>query len=331
MDESKLKWGIVGTGSIAHQFVQDLLLLEDHEFAGVASRALSRAQDFGQTYGDPLCFGSYEEMFAHEGIDIVYIATPHHDHVRSSVGAMEAGKHVLCEKPVAVNSAELQQMIQASQRHQVFFMEALWTRFNPTILAMLELVEEGRIGEVNYVNADFTFFIEPSRQERLMNPQLAGGSLLEMGVYPVFLVYLLFGKPLAIHATAHLHENGCDWQTTASMKFETGIAQVMSGFCSQSDMKAKIYGTHGAIVLDANWHETQGFHLITRGENAEEKHLTFSTLGKGFTYEAIACKDAIDTGKTEHPLWSHQHSLDLMCLLDEIREKAGIAYPFERV
>ena len=147
---------------------------------------------------------------------------------------MNTGKHVLCEKPLAVNQSQVAAMIEASHRNQVFLMEALWTRFNPSFQECLKLIQQGVIGRVNYVQADFTFFIDEIPRKRMMNPELAGGSLLEMGIYPIFLTYQLLGIPQKIMATGHLAENGTDLQIAVSLQFNEGIAQMMSGLASQS-------------------------------------------------------------------------------------------------
>lgn len=326
MSKADLRWGIIGTGNIANQFVADLSLVSGQQVIGVASRVRERALAFADRHSIPLNFGRYEDLLVHPEIDIVYVATPHSSHAALSIAAMHAGKHVLCEKPFAVNAQEVEAMITAARANQVFLMEALWTRFNPSLQAMLELIHAGEIGQVNYISADFSFFIEPARQERLMNPSLAGGSLLEMGVYPVFLAYLLLGYPAGLKAISNLHEQGADWQTGIVYQAKQGLAMLMSGFLSQSDMVAKIYGTEGRIYLHPYWHETHGFLMENSAGN---RQFLYPTLGKGFTYEIEACANSIGDGILEHPLWSHQHSLELMQILDEIRKQAGIKYRFE--
>ncbi|MCI4667784.1 MAG: Gfo/Idh/MocA family oxidoreductase [Bacteroidia bacterium] len=326
MEGQTLNWGILSTGNIAHQFVQDLALLNGHKISAVASRSQAKATAFADQYSIPKFFSDYHSLFNDEDVDIIYVATPHNSHMEWSLAAMEAGKHVLCEKPLAINSRQVQQMVQKSREKGVFFMEALWSRFNPSILAALEMVANGELGEINYIKADFSFFIEEDRHERLMNPELGGGSLLEMGIYPVFLAYLFLGMPEEIKAIGQLHPNKCDWQSLISMKFKNGIASAMSGFLSQSDMQANICGTKGSIMLHPIWHESQGFEFLQSGKT---KTFIYPTRGKGFTGEAMACKKAIDQAWIEHPNWTHQNSLDLMSIMDEIRKQIGIHYPIE--
>ena len=245
---------------------------------------------------------------------------------------MRAGKHVLCEKPLAVNQRQVQNMIDVARQQEVFMMEAFWSRFNPSIRAVLSLIRQGAIGEVNYVNVDFSVLRETPAEHRMVNKELAGGSLLELGVYPCFLVYMIFGQPMQVLATARLHQTGADMQTAALFKYPNGLCTILSGFASQSDMIAKIYGSKGRIYLNAVWHETQGYTLIREGEGggSEQKTVTLPTQGKGFTYEIQECLDCIAQGRRESLLWSHQNSLDLIGITDEIRCQTGLTYPFEQ-
>ena len=325
-----LKWGIVGLGNIAHAFVKDLQLLKGHAVTACASRSESRAELFARYYDIPRSYGSYSELFQDAQVDIVYIATPHDSHAALSIAAMQQKKHVLCEKPLAVNAKQVRSIIKAARANEVFMMEAFWSRFNPSIQAALEHVKSGTIGAVNYLNADFTFFREDPADSRMLSMDLAGGSLLDMGVYPVFLAYMIFGKPKQVLATGRFHPTGVDLQTAALLKYENGIANIMSGFKSQSDMVAKIYGTNGRIFIHPVWHEAQGYTLI-QGNDGQFNSQTISlpTKGKGFTYEIMECKKCIAENKMESTAWSHQHSQDLIEIVDEIRAQMGLKYPFE--
>ncbi|MFK7905499.1 MAG: Gfo/Idh/MocA family protein, partial [Chitinophagales bacterium] len=189
-----LQWGIIGLGKIAHSFCQDLQLVDNTAIAAVASRSTAKAEKFAAEYGAAKSYGSYQELFEDPNVDIVYIATPHDSHAEWSIAAMNAKKHVLCEKPLGVNQSQVKAMVEVAQQNSVFFMEALWSKFNPTIKTCIELAKSGTaIGEVNYVNADFTFSRNDADDSRMLNMELAGGSLLDMGIYPVFLAYSIFG------------------------------------------------------------------------------------------------------------------------------------------
>ncbi|MEL7122168.1 MAG: Gfo/Idh/MocA family oxidoreductase [Bacteroidota bacterium] len=326
----EIGWGIIGLGNIAHAFVKDLKLVEGISLTAVASRSVDKAAAFASLYGAEQHYGNYEALMKNPEVDIVYIATPHDSHADLSIKAMEHGKHVLCEKPLAVNAAQVSKMINIARQKGVFFMEAFWTRFNPTFEACLKLVNEGAIGTVNYINADFSFLRNDPVDSRMLNMDLAGGSLLDMGVYPVFLAYSILGMPIDIKATATFHNTGADLQTSALLKYKGGIALIMSGFKSQSDMTAKIYGTEGRIYLKPYWHETQGYTLIKGNDGKEVKsEHTLPTIGKGFTYEIRECIQCILNEQQESTKWSWQNSLDLITIVDGIRKQTNLHYPFE--
>jgi len=292
-----MNWGIIGLGNIAHLFVQDLLLVKEASIGAVASRNQSKANRFAEKYKVAKAYGNYQALLKDPDIDIIYIATP---------------------------------MIAVAQEEGRFLMEAFWAKFNPSIKKVLALIDKGVIGAVNYVNADFTFYREDPDDSRMLNMDLAGGSLLDMGVYPLFLAYSIFGNPEQILATGRFHQTGADIQTAAILKFKNGIANMMSGFVSQSDMVAKIYGTKGRIYLHPYWHETQGFTLIEGNDgNTKTTKMHYPTKGKGFTYEIEECMQCIQQGKLESPNWTHQNSVDLIGITDEIRRQAGLTYPFE--
>ena len=322
----QIRWGIIGSGKIANRFASDLELIDGAQLVAVASRSEERAKMFAEVNNVEKYYGSYDALFEDSEVDILYIATPHDSHMEHSINAMNAGKHVLCEKPIAVNKSQLQKMLEASKRNQVFLMEALWTRFNPSMLAVLEEIKSGTIGEVNYINADFCFYKEAPPESRMFNMNLAGGSLLDVGIYPIFLAYLIFGYPKEILATARFHETGADLHTSALLKYDEGIASINSGFTSKSDMSAKIYGTKGSIMMNEPWHHTDGYQIVKGGSSEVHHH---PLKGRGFSYEIEECNKCIRNNQLESDLWSHQNSLDLISILDKVRAVIGLRYPFE--
>lgn len=328
-----LRWGILGLGKIAHQFVNDLKLIEHVKIVACASRSISNAINFAGLHEIEKSYGSYQELFEDDNVDIIYVATTHNTHAELSIEAMKNGKHVLCEKPLAINQKDVLKMVEASRKYNVFLMEAFWARFNPTIRAVLNQVKNKSIGDVNYVNVDFTFARNDAEDSRMLNIELAGGSLMDMGVYPVFLAYIILGKPDQVLAASRMHTTGVDLQTSAIFKYKNGMANIMSGFVSESDMMARIYGTKGRIYIHPVWHESESYSIIkgNKGDenDYEEKKYTLPKLGKGYTYEIEECKKCISQNKIESDLWSHQNSLDLMEITDEIRSQIGLKYPFE--
>jgi len=323
----KINWGIIGLGNIAHQFCDDLALVEQASIYAVASRSKEKSEVFAEKHGAIKNYGSYDALFQDPEVDIVYIATPHDSHAQLSIAAMNQGKHVLCEKPLAVNATQVKAMIAASKTNEVYLMEAFWTRFNPSIVEIREKIAQGVIGDIIHIKADFSFPQNlEDEQGRNLNMALAGGALLDMGPYPVFLAYLLLGIPNDIQASAQFHETGADIQTSAVFNYDNAQAMLYTGFCHESDMVARIYGTEGEIQIHRIWHEAQGYSIIKDGKKVD---FSKPTIGKGFAHEIISCHKHLKKKKKENQLWSLQNSLELISILDEVRAEINLKYPFE--
>lgn len=322
----KLNWGLTGPGKVAHAFVQDLQLLEHSQVSAVASRSKMKAEAFAGQYGIPNSYGSYAELFQDEEVDIVYIATPPNSHKELGIAAMEAGKHVLIETPLAVNSAQTQELIAASRQNGVFLMEAFWVRFIPAIRECLELARNKAIGEVTYITADLATSRSDLDADWRLDMALGGGALMTRASYPVALAYMILGVPKEIVAAAQFHHTGADKQVSAILKYENGMANIMGGFVSNSDMVGRIHGTAGSILLDPWWYETESFTIV---ENGASKAVKKPKHGKGFTHEIDECAHCIQAGKIQSDLWSHRHSLEWKGIVDEVREQIGLKYPFE--
>lgn len=327
MDNS-IRWGIAGPGNIAHKFAEDIKLVPGGKLVAVGSRSLDRAESFAQEHGAQLTFGSYQELFDCPEVDVVYIATPHTSHAELSMLAMNSGKHVLCEKPLATNSGDVERIINVAEQKSVFLMEALWSRFNPSILAVLDHIRNGDIGDVKYIHADFAFYaLDRSAEGRLLNPALAGGSILDIGIYPIFLAYLVLGLPEKILATSNFYRTGVEIQTSMIFSYPHAQAVLYSGLNSKSEMKAEISGTKGSLFLDPRWHEAGGYGI----ENVEEYlHFDLLKTGNGYTYEIEEVHRCLQNRLTQSTLWNHQNSKDLMWIMDQIREQANVVFPFER-
>lgn len=322
-----IKWGIVGAGNIAHSFSKDLALVNGGKLVSIASRNLEKAQAFADEYDAPNAYGSYEELFNSKTVDIIYLATPHTSHADLSIAAMKAGNAVLCEKPLGVNASEVQAMVAAAKENNVFLMEALWSRFNPTIKKVKELVDNGTIGDIGYLHSDFAFYaLDRDENGRLLNPDFAGGSLLDIGIYPIFLAYLLLGMPKDIKATANFYKTGVEVQCSMILNYDNAQAILYSGLNSNSEKKSEIAGSKGTIFIHPRWHETTGFTLEKDGEVVSNE---LGKRGKGYVHEIEEVHDCLNSGKKESALWSHQNSLDLITIMDTVREKTGIVFPFE--
>ncbi|MDO9137687.1 MAG: Gfo/Idh/MocA family oxidoreductase [Lutibacter sp.] len=318
----KIKWGIIGLGKIAQKFGNDLKLIDNTDLEAVASRDLTKAEAFAKTYDAKKFYGSYEALLQDKFVDIVYIATPHNSHAQLTILAMEHKKAVLCEKPFAINKHQVFKMIEASNNNNTFLMEALWTRFLPVIKKIKNLVENGEIGEIKYLNADFSFKANPSIQ-RIYDKELGGGSILDIGIYPIFLAYLILGMPDKIMAKAHFYESGADSQVSIIFDYKNAQAVLFSSFNSNSKREAKISGTLGEIMIDSPWSETSSFSVFK--DNKEEK-ISLPISGKGFTHQISECNSCLLENRTQSNLWSHQNSLELISLLDAVRKEIGLVY-----
>lgn len=318
----KIKWGIIGLGKIAHKFVNDLLLLDTVELEAVASRNIAKAEVFATTYGSKKFYGSYEALFQDKSVTIVYIATPHNSHAELTILALEHKKAVLCEKPFAMNQKQVFNMIEASKKYNLFLMEALWTRFLPAIKKIKSSIENGEIGEVKYINADFSFYADPSIQ-RIYDKELGGGSVLDIGIYPIFLAYLILGMPDKIIAKAHYFESGADSQVSIIFDYKNAQAVLFSSFNSSSKREAKISGTLGEIIIDNPWNEANSFSIIKMGN---EETISIPKTGKGYAHQIAECNTCLLENLKESILWSHQNSIELITLLDAVRKEIGLAY-----
>lgn len=319
----RLNWGIIGLGNIANQFAADLALIEEANLVAVASRDLDKANDFAKQYNCPKAYDSYDALFADDQVAIVYIATPHDSHAELTIKALENGKHVLCEKPLSLSYKDAFRMTEASKKYNRFFMEAFWTRFMPSVKEVMEKVNHGIIGEVNYVKADFNFYADEKEGGRLFDKNLGGGALYDIGVYPLFLSYIMLGIPKEIIAKSVCNENGIDLQTSMILQYEKAQSILHASIVSESDMKAVIGGTQGHIQLNAPWFMADGYSVV---KNNQQEDFNLPNPGKGFAHEAIECHYCIRNNQIESALWSHQNSLDLSKMVEEI--KIQINLPF---
>lgn len=320
-------WGILGLGKIAHSFVKDLERIDQGRLAAVASRDLSKAVAFAAEYGAEEAYGSYDALLRDRSVDVVYIATPHTLHFQNAKMALEAGKHVLCEKPLGINQNEVQELIELAGNKGVFLMEALWSRFNPALVDAIGRIRSGELGAPAYLKADFAFpALDRDPKGRLLNPELAGGSLLDIGIYPVFLAYWVLGMPDRFEAVAKFHHTGVEKQIGLVFEYPEAMALLYSGLSSRSEMRAEISCTKGNIYILPRWHETDGYFLDLEGEG---RQIELPTKGKGYTHEIEEVHRCLQQGAVQSELWSLEDSRNLHGLLQEIRERCGIRFPTE--
>lgn len=320
---NKIKWGIIGLGYIAREFANDLELINEAEITAVASRDIKKAAEFASKYKCSKFYGSYDALFADEEIDIVYIATPHNSHAELSIKAMQNGKHVLCEKPVALSYGDAVRMTEASKKYNKFFMEAFWTRFIPSIQDVLSKVKNNEIGTVKYLNADFAFYVNELEGNRMTDKKLGGGALFDIGVYPLFLSYIMLGVPTEIMAKSIYHENGVDLQTSMMLQYQSAQAILHVSFVSDSDMKATISGSQGRIEISSPWFMADGYSII---KNGEEKKFNIPNIGKGYAHEAIECHACIINNQNESKMWSHQNTLELSSMVENVKNQIELEF-----
>lgn len=322
----KLRWGIVGPGNIARKFATACKNVSACELYGVAARSYEKARAFAEVYGIPAVFGSYEEMAASPLIDCVYVATPHPYHKPCAEIFLRAGKHVLSEKPLCVNAAEARALAALAKECGCFLMEAMWTRFLPAVNAAIEEARSGEIGRLMGLSADFSYYLDPASGHAIFDPGMAGGGLLDVGVYGLHFAAMLFGtSPRTIDAKATLY-NGTDCHTQMTLTYEGGeIASLSSGTLVEKPSSAYIYGTNGYIHLPTFYGADR--YSVTVSGRTREVLLPF--LGNGFEEEILEVVRCVGAGMTEsdrHPL---SESIAVLEEMDEIRRRIGVYYPFD--
>ncbi|MEV0728832.1 Gfo/Idh/MocA family oxidoreductase [Polymorphospora sp. NPDC050346] len=319
------RWGILATGHIAGRFVEDLGLLPDAEVVAVGSRSLPSAQAFADRYGIPRAYGTWKELAADGDVDVVYVATPHSAHHLATMICLDAGRAVLCEKPFTLDLATTTELIEAARARDLFLMEAMWMRCNPTILRVLELIADGAIGEVTTVRADFGLAGPFPPEHRLRARELGGGALLDLGVYPVSLAYLLLGRPDQVRAWAKIGPEGVDENTGIVLGYESGVVATLTcGLVGGTPTTASVTGTLGRIELPSPFFRPGGFTLLRAGAEAET--VVTEQTGGGYQYEAAEVQRCLRAGLRESPLVPHAATLDVMSLLDTVRAQIGVSY-----
>jgi len=323
-----VRWGLLGTGGIAHTFARAVRHRTSAQVVAVGSRNLEKAQAFAADFEVPHAFGSYEELVTSDEVDVVYVASPHSHHHEHALLALRAGKPVLVEKAFARNLREAGEIFDAAQERGLFAMEAMWTRFLPTTAAVHRIVAEGTIGDVVSVIADHGQKLDTDPAGRLLNPALAGGSLLDLGVYPVSYAHDLLGAPAAVEARGRLTDTGVDGQVAVLMQYEDHHQQAIAAatLWAKTATTAVIAGTKGWIELPGDFYAT-GDVVVHLPDGLTQDH-TFD-VSDGLAFEAAEVARCLDRGLTQSPRHPWQDTLDVMATMDEVRRQVGVSYPGE--
>lgn len=322
------RWGVLGTGRIASQFVDDLRLDPEAEVVAVGSRHAGSAEAFGQAHGIGRRHASYAELVADPDVDVVYVAVPHSGHHAATLQAISAGKAVLCEKPFAINATEAAEMVEAARRAGVFLMEAMWTRHLPHITRLRELLDAGAIGEIRTVYADHGQHFAPDPTNRLFDPALGGGALLDLGVYPVSFASMVLGTPGSVTAVGDLAMTGVDAQTSAVLRYTGGAhAVVTTTLAARTPCRAWIAGDEGRIDIEPVFYAPSAFTL-TRDDGTVER-FEQPRVGHGIRHQAAEVARCLRAGLTESPLMPWAETVAIMATMDEIRRQVGVRYPME--
>ena len=323
-DTREIHWGIIGCGSIAHKFATDLKTVPKAILYAVASRDLQKAEKFGQLHGATRFYGQYEVLMQDPLVDIIYIATPHPFHCENAVQCLEHKKAVLCEKPLAMNIKEVEQMIQSAKATNCFLMEALWTYFLPHYQYVLEVIESQALGNITLLEADFGFKGNTDPNGRLYDKSLGGGSLLDVGIYPLFTALTLLGYPTDYEAEATFAETGVDTDCYMHLYYENGAqAKLYSAIHKETKTEARIVLEKGEIHIHSRFHEPSSVTVITTDSS---ENFTFPVTTNGYNFEAKHAQEQLLKNNIESPLMTFEKSRQLMQLIDGIREKIGLVY-----
>ncbi len=323
-----INWGIIGPGRIANNFARAFPVLPEGKLYAVASRNLQRAQAFADQYNMVRSYGSYEEMLDDPQVDMVYIATPHRFHYEQVVLALEAGKPVLCEKPLTVNAAETQKLIDLAHKKGLILMEALWTRYLPIYGVVRQWLDQGLIGKVWLMQSTFGLQISKDDQDRWYNPELAGGVLLDMGVYNLSTSQWVMGAdPVEVQAYSQISASGIDEMTNVMLKYEGGaVSQFSCNFLTNGLNEFMIYGERGYIQIHGNFWQSEKATLSVDGKMTTETEPLAASGFEGEIREAMRC---FREGKHESPVMTQHQTLKNMEIMDSIRGMVGLKYPFE--
>jgi predicted dehydrogenase len=323
-----LRWGILGPGGIARAFAGDLRTA-GLDLAAVGSRRPESAAEFAGQFDIAHAHGSYEDLVADPDVDIVYIATPHPMHAANALLALEAGKHVLIEKPFTINAAEAAAVRDAAADRGLLAMEAMWTRYLPHMVRIREIVASGMLGELRALTADHTQRITSDPLHRINALELGGGALLDLGIYPISFAWDILGAPLSVAASARLGETGADTEVATIMAHESGaLSTTISASRAAGPNTAAIIGTDARLEIARVWYTPTSFRVVSHDGTILEDYVS-EIEGRGMQFQALAAERYISDGGNDSDVLPIDETVAIMSTLDEVRELVGVRYPGE--
>jgi predicted dehydrogenase len=324
----KIRWGILGTGNIARQFARGLKAVDDGVLTAVGSRTQEAADKFGDEYRAAHRHASYEALANDPEVEVIYISTPHPFHYENMLLCLNAGKHVLCEKPFAMNTRQAREAVALARSKKLFLMEAMWTRYVPAVVQAKRWVDSGAIGDVKMVQADLCFRATFNPEHRLFNPALGGGALLDVGIYPLSFASFILGAPESIQTRATMGATGVDEQNAMLLGYKSGaIALLSSAVHTSQPIEAMIAGDTGTIRLAEPFFRSDKVTLIRPGQSEEVRF--FPHKSNGYEWEAMEVQACLRAGKLESAIMPLDETLQIMQTMDAIRAQWGLTYPNE--
>jgi predicted dehydrogenase len=321
----EIRWGVVGPGRIAEKVVEDFAVVDGARAVAVASRSLDRAQDFATRHGIERAHGSYAEILADPEVDVLYVATPHPQHHAIALGALRAGKALLVEKAFTATLAGAREVAAASRDTGVFAMEAMWTRFQPAVVRLRELIADGAIGEVRSVQADLGVQRDFDPTDRLFARELGGGALLDLGVYVVSFAQMLLGDPDTVAATGSRFETGVDAEASLLLGYADGrSATLMTSLRNALPGQARVFGTAGWVDVLPRFHHPQTIVVHRAGADPEE--ITLPQLGSGYSHELIEVTECVRTGRSESAVMPLADTVAVQDVLERAAGQLGVTF-----
>ena len=318
-----IRWGIIGLGKIANKFATDLATVENAELFAVASRSKQNAEEFATKYSAKKAYNSYLDLAKDTQVDAIYIATPHSFHKEHTILCLQNKKSVLCEKPFAMNLQEVTEMITVAEENNILLMEALWTYFLPHFQYVLNIVKSEKFGKLKELEADFGFYNKYNTNSRVFKKEVGGGSLLDIGIYPIFTALAALGEPDTIDADANFFENGADSECNITFNYKNAKAILKSSLLEQTPTHAIFTFDNAVVKINSRFHESS---TITILKNGKEETIDFNTKSIGYNFEIEHFNSLLRNNKKESDFMTFQFSKNLIKTIDSVRDVIGLEY-----